>query len=518
MKAIAPRYCGLPKSYNISTTTYPTPMGPAVIPAILSGDEVPLKNFFFDTKGREHNNCVHSKPVCSVERSMPALYARLSNGKLGCFAGDSISAGQNKLQSWWIERFEFEGRSYYMTVSINSYAPIKGNAVKGYTLDYAVHPKCYYYICRDSKGQGSVENWVYSPTIHTHTANGRRWFAVTTSRGGTVDLWEDLNVQLESRTKESIVQQYHDLCRSLESRLHDYLLTRFNESGGWSRETKYAVAETYVPDFKSSRKFFLFWEVEDFVEGWHGLFRGPIWYWRNWLVQHAYLDALQSFPTLNDNSISNILELVSFIKGIVVDHRIEIPKRLQDAWLSYRYVYNTTKMDVEQAISFVKRHIDLGDFAHEISCYGVSSYDVKVSDNEVVPVTCRCRIKVKEKNVDLLDKIWRGLSQYGLAPDFYLIWDTIPFSFVVDWLIPVGDALSVMDTDALFRGYYTISDVCFSLSYDRVGSDGYIHHQYTRWSQGPLAQLNGFYWFDKPKTSTKVISYRIADTISLITG
>jgi hypothetical protein len=83
-------------------------------------------------------------------------------------------------------------------------------------------------------------------------------------------------------------------------------------------------------------------------------------YWREYLVQHALLAACESLPRLSDNSISNLIELVGFVKGVVVDHKVEMPKSLADAWLSYRYQYGTSKMDIQDAIKFVRRRMDLG--------------------------------------------------------------------------------------------------------------------------------------------------------------
>lgn len=233
-------------------------------------------------------------------------------------------------------------------------------------------------------------------------------------------------------------------------------------------------------------------------------------YHRNWLIQHAYLDCLQNAPRLSDNSISNLMEIGGFIKSIVVDHKIEIPHSLQDLWLSYRYQYMTTKMDVEDAITFVHRHMSLGNLDREITCYGSSSETYKGVD-----VLCRCTLKLAPRELEYLGRLWRSLYTYGLQPSFYAIWDMIPYSFIVDWLIPIGDITSVLDATRMYSGsYYDIRDVQFSLSYNQE-VEGCTVRNYTRWlGSGPL-ELNGFYWFDKEPVGTKVKGMRILDGLSL---
>jgi hypothetical protein len=255
-------------------------------------------------------------------------------------------------------------------------------------------------------------------------------------------------------------------------------------------------------------------EVELTQEGLDPLQLPTIQYWRNWLVQHAYLDALQSAPRLNENSISNIIEIVGFIKHLVVDHRIEIPKSLQSAWLSYRYQVTTSRLDAEEAIKFVHRNMDLGSLDSGIKCFGSAVHEVNGK-----LVTCRCGLRLTPKELGLLGSIWRSLYTYGLQPNFYVLWDMIPYSFIVDWFIPLGDIASVLDAEAMFmdKDNYDISDVCFSLSYD-TRRDSYSSHQYSRWRSQPLAHFNEFYWLDKPSTSDRTLVYRILDTASLCIG
>lgn len=243
-------------------------------------------------------------------------------------------------------------------------------------------------------------------------------------------------------------------------------------------------------------------------------------YWRGWLVEHALKEACESFPKLSDNSIQNILEVAGFIKALVVDHRIEIPKSLSEGWLAYRYQYSTTKMDVNEAIRYVHRRMDLGDLDQGISCYGHAQTTFKDVD-----ITCQCRVKIRPKNVGYLAKIWRALDEYGLTPDFYVIWDMVPYSFMVDWFLPIGDLADVTDASyKFFSGeYYEIEKPVYSLSYTRAldSQDVLSGHQvkcYSRWEGVVPTSLNLTYWFDAPSAESKTVWYRVLDAASMFIG
>jgi hypothetical protein len=237
-------------------------------------------------------------------------------------------------------------------------------------------------------------------------------------------------------------------------------------------------------------------------------------YWRNLSTQHALKAACESLPRLSDNSIQNLTEIASFIKALVIDHRIEIPESLADAWLSYRYQYGTGKMDVEDAIKFVSRRRDLGTLDREISSYGSYSFDY-----EDTTITCRCNVAVTPKDVGTLKKVWRALDTYGLTPDFYVIWDSIPYSFMVDWFLPISDIASNLDADRMYLSgeYYSFDKLCYSLKYVRVIGD-YHCQFYTRWAGSVPSSFNSLYWFDAPSGSAKTWGKRVLDAASIFIG
>jgi hypothetical protein len=175
-------------------------------------------------------------------------------------------------------------------------------------------------------------------------------------------------------------------------------------------------------------------------------------------------------------------------------------------------------LDAEEAIEFVHRHRDLGTLDQWIHCFGASALEYK-RGGIAATISCRCGLEIRPADVATLGRIWRALYTYGLQPNFYVIWDMIPYSFIVDWLIPIGRIASAWDASENYSGtYYEIKDVVFSLSYDVRDEYNNVYHQYTRWTQDRIDNLKGFYFLEEDPVSSKVIGMRILDTLSLFIG
>lgn len=237
-------------------------------------------------------------------------------------------------------------------------------------------------------------------------------------------------------------------------------------------------------------------------------------YFVNNLKQHAFFDAVNNMPRLNDNSLSNIKEIGSFIYNLVTKHRVEIPKSLSSAWLAYRYQYQTTKLDLEEAISFVNRHANLGDLRGGITTYGQYTDYFKG-----VPVQSRCQIKCRRRELSFMKSLLLDLDTLGLTPDFYVIWDSIPYSFIVDWFLPVGDILSVVDAQRTYsEENFDYSLIGYSMKYLNYDTPNGAYSVYARWIETHPPELNSLYWFEKPSPSDTVVGFRAIDTASLIIG
>jgi hypothetical protein len=278
------------------------------------------------------------------------------------------------------------------------------------------------------------------------------------------------------------------------------------------------------------------------------------------LKEGCYLNAVQSIPRLSQNSIQNLLEVVSFISDIksgalklAVDdvptsvktkyikttvsgrdvrsstqgqlraHTRKVNAKLKkesvhygralkeaagDSWLQYRYAYGTTTMDFQEALNFVQRKRDLTK-VHEFSIYGSSGMRVEGRD-----VTMRCRIPVINHMDSAAHNMWDTLYVYGLQPDLYILWDMIPYSFIVDWALPIGDFAAAIDTmNNLNSSYWSLGTPTYSLKY--MSGQNNTVSCYTRWvGTAPPMLLNGV-WANQG-VSYRTMAKRGADVVSLI--
>jgi hypothetical protein len=264
---------------------------------------------------------------------------------------------------------------------------------------------------------------------------------------------------------------------------------------------------------ESPKDVFLLHEPEAIMDGTDDMLmgKGTEKYFRNVLIQHAFLEMVTNVPRMNDNNISNMLEIIGFMKSLVIDHRIEVPESLADLWLAYRYSYGTTKLDAEEAIKFVHRHMDLGDWT-KIKCYGMHTLEYKGAH-----VTCRCESQVIPRVMSTVGRLWRNLHTYGLSPGFYVVWDMIPYSFIVDWFLPIGDVMAAWDAKRVVDEYYDFKGINMSLSYTRV-IDGYTVKCYTRWLSATPIPLQGYYFLEGSGPSNKTVIKRVLDAASLLMG
>jgi len=136
-------------------------------------------------------------------------------------------------------------------------------------------------------------------------------------------------------------------------------------------------------------------------------------------------------------------------------------REIQNVWLEYRYGWRLLVKDIQDALkslhdtrtrrpvlrvtassreevtqSFTLNHLQLvnriappGQVLNDLTCIRKYCEETKV--------TVRFR-----DSLPLLGT----LQQYGITNPALLVWELIPYSFVFDWLVPVGDYLSTIDT------------------------------------------------------------------------
>jgi hypothetical protein len=265
---------------------------------------------------------------------------------------------------------------------------------------------------------------------------------------------------------------------------------------------------------KSSSGVHLYWKYDDvpyrFPE-WRsvaefGVIPGRI---RN-AASLALADAMSALPEVSANSIQNVLELASGVKGVAKSLSRGFSSMLQDlsrglkssadprnAWLSWRYVYNTTKMDINDYKEVTSRLLNMNQ-GLTFKVHGVGQGD---------GFSIRCVRQYRNSDFDITSyDTRRMLETYGFKLSAYNMWDMVPFSFMVDWFTHVGPKLELAEN---WNRHYDFVPTDVWYSYHEQLQHGYIYYRW-HWVDPTIPPT-----YVNKTTSKRTLTYRLADTISI---
>lgn len=218
---------------------------------------------------------------------------------------------------------------------------------------------------------------------------------------------------------------------------------------------------------------------------------------RDKAAQTAYVAAAEGIPQVTSNGVANVLEAASMLSSLLLGDFKKSTNVVGDAWLAYRYSYCTTKMDIKEYQSYVQRIIDLTDITAPPSyrCHGT------YVDSEGWKYHCVMRVKTSES---LPSTVREAIRDFGLQLSAVSTWDMIPYSFIVDWFLPVSDILSSYESHMKFQ-HLPIMECWMSVTSPK--GDQYFRFPYKWKNVAPEIRERNI--------SDKTLWMRIADSIAL---
>lgn len=216
-------------------------------------------------------------------------------------------------------------------------------------------------------------------------------------------------------------------------------------------------------------------------------------------AQAAYVKAAEGLPSVNSNAMANLLEVASLTAALLRGDVSKASKGIKDAWLAYRYAYTTTCLDVREYSDYIDRIQNLTELAapDTIKCHGSST------DSRGFRYHCVMKVKTSDA---LPSDMKSTLSQFGLEMSAVNSWDMVPYSFVVDWFIPVSDILEQ------FEAQFSSKSVPVTECWMSIESPNGEH--YLRW---PYEWVQTTPQIVQKNVSKKTFWMRVADAIALFT-
>lgn len=168
--------------------------------------------------------------------------------------------------------------------------------------------------------------------------------------------------------------------------------------------------------------------------------------------------------SIDINGIAYIKEGIELCLGIVRFIKTgKFPDQisLADLWLSSRYGLRLTAIDTATIVDAAK------EAARELKreyrvAHARSTQDVSVRSDRIIHVTRQLNYKVYYNRIDEPTlNVLRTIANWDLWPSAKNVWDLVPFSFVVDWLVDVQSQLERLD-QAQYEQFLHILSVLYT--------------------------------------------------------
>jgi hypothetical protein len=143
--------------------------------------------------------------------------------------------------------------------------------------------------------------------------------------------------------------------------------------------------------------------------------------------------------------------------------RLSASKSTAENWLELQYGWKPLLKDIEGSMKSLAQYVAKNSFVYTASASGrkvtwenedikVESPNITIGRSEIL-TNSRCKVGIRYKISSHLESF---LAQTGFTNPINLGWELIPYSFVVDWFIPIGpylESISAFDGLVLHDGF-----------------------------------------------------------------
>lgn len=180
-----------------------------------------------------------------------------------------------------------------------------------------------------------------------------------------------------------------------------------------------------------------------------------------------FTQCFEQLTPLESNNVANLIEIANILKelpslAVNLKEMMKNPPKANKAWLAWRYQVNTTAVDVKDhtqnlysAINSLRKHLQGVQRKFHAREY--------LDDLHHIPTSVCLTVVMQPRLLNPLMYLWNALNFLGLQPNLVNLWDLVPLSFVVDWILPIGNKLSQKDFEFNYNEQtYSIVDATMS--------------------------------------------------------
>lgn len=172
--------------------------------------------------------------------------------------------------------------------------------------------------------------------------------------------------------------------------------------------------------------------------------------------------------------------------------RSRTERQIANRWLQFQYGIRPLMSDLYASCDVMSTKIRTGvpiyvktkkQIVNEFNDFTSFNGSFPRHNREVEAVSLVCRYTISEPAL-------KQLAQIGISNPLLLIWELIPYSFVVDWMFPIGNFLSSLDSlngTSNLRGVQTRRYNITSYAAAYGGVNTFLGRKYNRVSIGALS-------------------------------
>jgi hypothetical protein len=204
---------------------------------------------------------------------------------------------------------------------------------------------------------------------------------------------------------------------------------------------------------------------------------GTAWKERGKTIQLVHGVAVTGIEALNAIRKRNGRELLNVLG---LDHSHARARGVVDASLAYHYGMKPLLQDVAGAVQALSR---LPPEQWRVTCQGKYG-DERTKSNLVnlgsfFPIRTLSRLRVSNRTI--ISAVQRPLTReqdiawsLGLDNPLATAWELTPYSFVVDWMLPIGDWLGALNSIKYYDGWQTVTTDFYKESVEISSGSGTV--------------------------------------------